>query len=170
MAQWSTGLFGCCSGENACSETTLKGCFIPCWLAGENEVTLRQETAVQMLPKGATLEQKKIARAVSGGGFWLQFVSYWAMINCCGADCLITRDQRNRVMALKGINDGSGWCGNFCTSCCCSPCAQCQHARELNPQDTQRLVGSAFGGPATGGDAPPGGLAPPVVAQPLLMF
>lgn len=117
---------------------------------------------LRMLRKDATPKQIQEAREVSGGGFWLKFVSYWAMINCCGADCCVTYDQRNRVMALKGINDGSGCCGNFCKSCCCSPCAQCQHARELNPQKgAARLNQIAPVAPL---------VLHPVVAQPVLVF
>lgn len=123
-------------------------------------MALRQEVALQLAEKKG---QQAIARARNvSGGFWVKFFSYWAMINCCGADCCITCDQRNRVMALKDIEDGDGWCMKFLKSCCCSQCAQCQHARQLKATEgaTQSL----------GSPPPPGALAPPVVAQPLLLF
>jgi Cys-rich protein (TIGR01571 family) len=84
-------------------ETCLLGSFFPCYLFGEN------------------------AEQIDGSNKWAMCCGY-ALLSNCYLICLLHKPEREKLRAVYNLEEKPN---DILTTCCCSPCANCQEAKEM---------------------------------------
>uniref|UniRef100_A0A7S0WSS3 Uncharacterized protein n=1 Tax=Chlamydomonas leiostraca TaxID=1034604 RepID=A0A7S0WSS3_9CHLO len=108
---WSTGFCDCCAAPGGWSRCCYSG-WCPCLLAGDNF---------------ARMEPNAVMCGGSWGGACL---TYCAAEMCIGGPCIPQMMGRSYIRRKFGIQ-GSEF-EDFMLTWCCSPCALCQEAREID--------------------------------------
>jgi len=83
--------------------TCLIGCVCPCFLFGQN------------------------AEQVDGSNKITMCIAY-AILSGCYAQCLLHKPKRQTLRGAYNLEEKPN---DLLTTCCCSPCANCQEAREM---------------------------------------
>ncbi|GAA6017377.1 hypothetical protein JCM10207_005614 [Rhodosporidiobolus poonsookiae] len=137
--EWSTGLCAC--GDDVGGFCL--SCWCPCISFGQYKQRLDA-----LKNEGRALPKEQVETCGQPGLLFLA-------INCiAGAGWILDFMARDEIR--KRYRIGGGACGDCLKTCCCLPCAQRQHHRELRREEEAQW--GAMGGAATGqGQQPMGG-------------
>ncbi|KAG6864513.1 hypothetical protein C0991_009000 [Blastosporella zonata] len=115
--EWSNGI---CGFSDACG-TCCVAWFCPCIIYGSNKQRLEH------------LERNGTPDPDQGGMFNSDCMLYGALAACLGVGCILQVGTRGAVRGRYGIQGGG--CGDFFTSCCCTPCALTQEEQEISLEE-----------------------------------